>query len=638
MINIVVIKSYVGVEDVIYEALNAHPNRDEINCTLLESQAPYVVKNSATLDYKFPDDTDIVLARMYSAQFLQKKGIKSVEIPISGYDIIIAVNECLEKYSSKKIAIFSQANALYEARKLMEIYECEFVFVECNDPKEIPIQIENLINENVDSVVGGSVVLQCAADMNLSGCFVRQSKYDFMKAIDEAVRIVKITRQEQEKQERLKNILDCSFEGIISADSFGNITLINRYAQDFLKISDDNMLTVEKVFGRQNSDYIMQATKLEEELMRVNEKLITVNSVPTIVDNSGDGRIVTFQRAEVIQQIEGKIRDKISGKGFVARYSFDDIISNDIALKECKKRALRFSSVGSSVLIVGETGTGKEMFAQSIHKASSRRDMPFVAVNCAALPENLLESELFGYVDGAFTGAAKGGKMGLFEIAHNGTIFLDEISDISEKIQGRLLRVIQEREIIRLGHDRVTSIDVRIIAATNKNLNKKVAEDKFRSDLLYRLDVLRLELPRLKDRGKDSVLLARNFIEAKNFGFAYPLKKISKEGEFAILNHEWQGNIRELRNFCERLCVVCDSTIASDDDVYEALGVCNVAYEYTDTSLVTLSTVDLAEKEVIQRAIDQNDGSRQLAAKSLSWSKSKLWRKMKKYNMIEVQK
>lgn len=175
--------------------------------------------------------------------------------------------------------------------------------------------------------------------------------------------------------------------------------------------------------------------------------------------------------------------------------------------------AINFSYSDSNILIYGETGTGKELFAQSIHNSSTRRNNPFVAINCSALPENLLESELFGYVEGAFTGAAKGGKMGFFEMAHKGTIFLDEIGDISPKLQSRLLRVLQEKEIIRLGNDTVIPIDVRVISATNKNLKEAVAAGEFRQDLLYRLDVLELNLPPLRKRGADISLLLTHYIE-----------------------------------------------------------------------------------------------------------------------------
>ena len=225
-------------------------------------------------------------------------------------------------------------------------------------------------------------------------------------------------------------------------------------------------------------------------------------------------------------------------------------------------QAVKFSYSDSNILIHGETGTGKELFAQSIHNSSRRRKGPFVAINCAALPENLLESELFGYVEGAFTGASKGGKMGFFEIAHKGTIFLDEIGDISPKLQSRLLRVIQEREIIRLGNDTVIPIDVRVICATNRDLKKEVARGSFREDLLYRLDVLELNLPPLRKRKQDILYLADRMVRFEHERTGSRLEAISQEGRELLMRYGWPGNVREMRNFCERICILCEKTRA----------------------------------------------------------------------------
>ena len=194
-----------------------------------------------------------------------------------------------------------------------------------------------------------------------------------------------------------------------------------------------------------------------------------------------------------------------------------------------------------------------------------------MAINCAALPENLLESELFGYVEGAFTGASRGGKMGFFEIAHKGTIFLDEIGDISPKLQSRLLRVIQEREIIRLGNDTVIPIDVRVICATNRDLKKEVARGNFREDLLYRLDVLELNLPPLRKRKQDILYLADRMVRFEHERTGSRLEAITQEGRELLMRYNWPGNVREMRNFCERICILCEKTRAEAEDVLQAL-------------------------------------------------------------------
>ncbi|RGY97609.1 sigma 54-interacting transcriptional regulator [Clostridium sp. AM58-1XD] len=633
MINIVLIKPYDWVTSVVEEVLAEHPNSREISLEMIDSQAKRSVYEGKPLHYRFRKDTDVVIARMYSAQSLIRSGITTVEIPISGYDVVIAINSCIEQYHPKSIAVFSLPNAMKEAEKLIDIFTQKIIFMEIRNPESIPAQIEHLKLQGIEAVAGGSTVLEYANAHNIPGCLIESSKSDISRALDEAVRIVEIKRQEHKKNERLRNIMDYSFEGIISTDAEGIVTLVNRYAQEFFELSPSRRYTFQELFEGIDYKEIQSGRPMSEELIRIKGVLLTVNAVPVLSGPEPAGIVATFQKAAVIQEIEGKIRNKTHEKGFFTKYSFEDIIYQCSEMEEIVRTARRYSSVSSNILILGETGTGKEMFAQSIHNASARRDGPFVAVNCAALPENLLESELFGYVDGAFTGAAKGGKAGLFELAHKGTIFLDEISDISSKIQGRLLRVIQEREIIRLGHDRVTSIDVRVIAASNKNLISKVEAGEFRNDLLYRLDVLRLEIPPLRSRKSDCLILADYIIKKHDFGFCYPLKSISPKGASALLQYTWPGNIRELRNFCERLCVLCDTATAGPDLVKKMLLTKNYD-EHLDESSSSLSlTVSNAEKQMICTALKAASGSRKQAATLLGWSKSTLWRKMKEYNI-----
>ena len=232
------------------------------------------------------------------------------------------------------------------------------------------------------------------------------------------------------------------------------------------------------------------------------------------------------------------------------------------------KLALKYSKVEETVLILGETGVGKELFAQGIHRASNRKDGPFVAINCASLPESILESELFGYVKGAFTGADREGKRGLFEYAHTGTIFLDEIGEISLSLQGKLLRVLQEHSIRRIGGENPIPVDIRVIAATNRNLIAMVREGKFRDDLYFRINVLGLRIPPLRQRKEDIVLLAEEFLSdaslrnSRNYYFTEAAKTV-------MMRYSWPGNIRELQNMVRRVTVISD-TAKIDADVVEA--------------------------------------------------------------------
>jgi propionate catabolism operon transcriptional regulator len=284
--------------------------------------------------------------------------------------------------------------------------------------------------------------------------------------------------------------------------------------------------------------------------------------------------------------------------------------------------------------MIGETGTGKELFAQSIHNASSRRLEVFVAVNCAALPENLLESELFGYVEGAFSGAAKGGKIGLFELAHKGTIFLDEVSEIPINLQAKLLRVLQEREIRKIGDHKVMPIDVRIICASNMDLEEKVRESKFRQDVLYRLNVLNLRIPPLCERNEDIENLAKYFISKYCRKFNKFTPELTAKAIDILKNYRWPGNVRELRNICERLVVFSESGYITEDDL-EGLFKNNNKVE---TIIEQKSTLNVSKElgvtsendvDAILKLMQSINFNKTEAARILGISRTTLWRRLK---------
>ena len=264
-------------------------------------------------------------------------------------------------------------------------------------------------------------------------------------------------------------------------------------------------------------------------------------------DHSEDIYIVLIKDVTEIMNLENTLRKQLVKKGHIAKYTFDSIIGNSKEIKDCIKKARIVAKIDKPTLITGESGTGKELFAQSIHNESSRKNFPFIAINCASLPSTLLESELFGYEEGAFTGAKKGGKLGYFEMAHRGTLFLDEIGDINPETQAKLLRVLEEKEIMRLGSEEIISVDVRIIAATNRNLKELVKSGDFRLDLYYRLNTLIINIPPIRKRADDIPLLIQNFLENENSND----KIINPDLMEFLTSFSWHGNIRELRNCIE---------------------------------------------------------------------------------------
>lgn len=301
-------------------------------------------------------------------------------------------------------------------------------------------------------------------------------------------------------------------------------------------------------------------TKIDARLIKINQNPVTVGIYPISHSQKNMGFLVMLQHFGEEEEKQHKIRRQMLNRGHAAKYTFDNIIGVSPAIDRVREIARKMAKTKASILITGESGTGKELFAQAIHNASERKDRPFIALNCGALPENLLESELFGYVDGAFTGARKGGKLGLFEFAHKGTLFLDEVEGMSPMLQVKLLRVIQEHEVMRLGDTGLISIDVRIIAATNRDLEQLVLTGAFREDLYYRLNTLPVNLPPLRERTEDIIPLIEMF--ARENGSRFELSQPVKQ---ALKNHYWRGNVRELKNCADYFSFLEKAVIEFED-------------------------------------------------------------------------
>lgn len=509
--------------------------------------------------------SDVVIARGVVSAALKARlaNIPVVDLMVSGYDVMRALIECRNRFRCSKIAIVGACDMIYGAPSMQELLNVELTTVTVNNEEEAEEQIGRLKSEGIRVVIGGVMSTEIAAQFGLETVVVDSGPEAIRQAIIEAKRVGKVRRTEQERSEQFRTILNYVNEGVIVVDSSGTIQVANTVARRLVNFSE-NLIK----FGMQdicpdlNLDSVLTTGNAKlGEVKIINGQQVAINSVPIIIKNGVAGAVTTFQPVSAIQQMEEQIRQKIHQRGLIAKVHFNDILGQSPAIKESIAMAREFSKVDSNVLIIGPTGTGKEMFAQSIHNSSRRSRGPFVAVNCAALPEELLESELFGYVEGAFTGALRTGKAGFFEQAHRGTLFMDEIADVSPKLQARLLRVLQEREIRRLGDSKVIPIDVRVITATNKDLQKMMLEGTFRADLYYRLDVLRVTVPSLAERSEDIVPLMRNFMRFYCAKVNKPCRDLSSEVEAMFIAYPWPGNIRELRNVAERLAVVTNREV-----------------------------------------------------------------------------
>ena len=349
---------------------------------------------------------------------------------------------------------------------------------------------------------------------------------------------------------KLENQIDILFEnlneGIITYDQNG-VIIDNNSSVGRLINADTHDLTGKKImdmFPIKTGELLLSHSI--ERVLRINDNDIIVTIVPAKNVGLNNGGIIILKKFSDVERKMHEHRKTVIGKGHKTKYTLNDIIGSSPEIKKCKQTAIRMAKSESAVLITGESGTGKELFAHVIHDNSNRKYNQFVAVNCSSFPENLLESELFGYEDGAFTGSKKGGKPGLFEIAHGGSLFLDEIGEMPMHLQNRLLRVLQEHEVMRIGGDNVIHVDVRIITATNTNIEDKIKQGSFRKDLYYRLNVLPLHIPPLRER-KGDVLEILDYYKKKFKGKFV----LSDEVKDLFENYIWEGNVRQLKNYIE---------------------------------------------------------------------------------------
>jgi len=442
------------------------------------------------------------------------------------------------------------------------------------------------------------------------------------------------TEELELEKKKLEILLNGMNKAVVSIDTRGNIDKYNVKFRESFNI-DDEKLESGNIFDL--LDFIKKPSTLDFEkyktgifyYKKLGRNLKGIYNISQIVvKNKLKGYVIDFiENKEAIKNYNKINKDY--------KITLDNIVGSSEIMEHTKQKALIAAKSNSTVLITGESGTGKELFARAIHNHSDRTDYPFVAVNCAAIPDNLLESELFGYEEGAFTGAKKGGKLGKFELAHNGTIFLDEIGDMSLHLQGKLLRVLQERELDKIGGKSNIFIDVRVIAATNKNLEELVRNGQFREDLYYRLKVIPITLPTLRERKSDIPLLIDYMIKE----YARKLNKdvigIEEDASKTLVDYTWPGNVRELQNIIEYSINMSNSTLLTLDIIPNNIK--STYYDEKSHKEEEIRTLEDLEKEEIRKAFNKYKHykkDKELVAKALGISRATLYRKLEKYNLI----
>ncbi|MBP2656289.1 MAG: norR 27 [Firmicutes bacterium] len=448
----------------------------------------------------------------------------------------------------------------------------------------------------------------------------------------------------------LESILESIEEGIVVVDKQGLITIMNKAYGKFLGINPKEIVGkhVAEVISNTRMHIVALDGKAEiEEFQKINDNICVVTRIPITKDGETIGCVgnIIFKDAKNLKTLAArfhKLQSELEfykeefSKAYGIKYTFENIIGKSEKIELVKKLALKAAKSISTVLILGESGTGKELFAHAIHAASPRRQGPFIKVNCAALPETLLESELFGYDEGAFTGARKNGKPGKFELANGGTIFLDEIGELPIAMQVKLLRVLQEKEMERIGATKTTKLDIRIIAATNRNLEEMIDQDQFRRDLYYRLNVFTITIPPLRERIDDIPPLCDILLKKIGNKVEHWVNGISPKALELMSKYTWPGNVRELENILERtINLMDDEVILMAEHLPPILKKTN--QPTTDDNIQTVFNLELvmnnAERMALKRALEASGGNKSTAAKILGIHRSAFYQKLGKYNM-----
>ena len=436
-----------------------------------------------------------------------------------------------------------------------------------------------------------------------------------------------------------ENASDC----IVVVDPDGYVVMINNAYANFLGINPNEAIGrhVTEVIDNTRLHIVLKTGKTEMgQIQRIKNNDSVTLRIPIKKNDKVIGAIgkVIFKDVREVELLYRSLESakkelylykerfkKVKGD----YYAIDNIIGKSLEMRKLKSMVTKVANSDSTVLITGESGTGKEVFANAIHETSDRRDNNYIKINCAAIPSNILESELFGYEDGAFTGARPGGKVGKIELANNGTLFLDEIGDMSFDMQAKILRVLQDKEVVKVGGHDPKKVNVRIIAATNQNLIKKIEDGEFREDLYYRLNVVPFKLPPLRERKEDIPLLCDFFVNKYNDKFGIYIENIEDEAMYYLKNYSWPGNIRELENVIERIYNFIDTNIIRKEHLPKRILKNNSIVPVGDLKKM----LDDYEKDLITNTLELYDGNKSSVAKVLGISRSNLYQKLEKYQI-----
>ncbi|SIO70827.1 transcriptional regulator, propionate catabolism operon regulatory protein [Burkholderia sp. GAS332] len=589
---------------------------------------------------------DVVIAGGSNGAYLKTRvSVPVVLIGPTGFDVMHALARA--RRDGAKVALVTHGDTPDEVRRFIAAYDIDVTFASYQSAQDAESVVLDLRDRGIGAVVGPGLIADLAANAGMGAVFL-YSRASVRAAFDTALEVAQATRRETVRRQRLDNLLQHLRDGVVALDAQGRVEAMNQRLADVLGID------AAQAVGRALLDLAPDlAGSLPDSdgdaFCTVRGASYVVHRGPLASSNSAPGTVLTFQESRAVERLDRTLRSRQRVQQFSARYRLDDIVGSADSIERVRTLVQRYAKSDATVLILGESGTGKEMVAQSMHQLSARRDFAFVAINCGAFPEALLESELFGYEEGAFTGARKGGKAGLIEVAHRGTLFLDEIAEMPLSLQSRLLRVLQEREVVRLGSTEPTRVDIRVVAATHRALTEGIEAGSFRADLYYRLNILSIALPPLRERPTDLLPLAVELLLqaasreprlAARLPDADAARHILASLSEPLARYRWPGNVRELQNVIERIAVeLADADTDSNGagaTVFTREVLRTVAPEIFEQPQARTKKAALTlrersrhvEADEIRAALAACDGDRDAVCQALGISKTTLWRKL----------
>jgi transcriptional regulator, propionate catabolism operon regulatory protein len=597
------------------------------NVTFSETLFPY----ERTLE-KIPASASVIVSRGGLGEYLHTEAkIPYVHIPVTPYDLLRAVSQVYGKgYRKIVVLMFDQIINDTEAFSL-DFKDATVQVLSYNNSKELTLLLQDLIKtEQVDSIIGDRRAVLSAEKYSLYTYLLKSGQEALQVALEQAIRTLELKYQEQSKHKELELILHSMQQAVVVVDNKNRIKIYNQKAKMIFPRLKNLAQSNEYREVISNETLIHHINNQEDHrnvLIEVENQKVLATTLITRTNGVYAGAIQMFENLNDIQQLELKIRKEVYKKGLIAKHTFSDIITINDEMKNLIQTAAVYARSEGTVLIYGETGTGKELFAQSIHNASHRQRNPFVSLNCGSLSESLLESELFGYEEGSFTGANRGGRGGLLELAHEGTLFLDEINEMSRAFQTKLLRVLQEEEVRRVGGNRNIPIDVRIICASNVPIEELIEQGKFKEDFFYRISTLPLSLLPLRERRDDIIPLTVHFLKIEMDRENRYLTWQDTSSFSPLLSYPWQGNARELQNLVRRLVITYPYQDITKNGLEQYLKT-SLTKRKQEIRIPVFDSYKDMERELWTKLYHQFTGTKKEFCRKYEVSETTLWRKI----------